>query len=617
MCGIVGQFGQAVLDHPDVSLEQVKRAVESMRHRGPDDHFASHVADVGTWGMCRLAIRDFSDAGRQPFWHGETGVIYNGEIYNTDFLRGKLIALGHSFHTSCDTEILLKAYVQFGIAAFAMLDGIFAVAVVDPSKRQLVLARDEFGVKPLFVSESSGCLSFGSEPKALENLELLNHVDVEQLAQYLRYQYVPEPNSAWVGTRKVHRGTVEVFSLDNLSRIRVEHFKQPGLKSSYGKMSPSQWVDQTADAVAVSVERQMVSDRPLGVFLSGGVDSTLISLFASRIHGGLQAFGISVPGWDRDERPFMEQACAHLDVDLTITEFSEDDFDRLTSRLVATYDEPFADFSALPTMKVSEVAGQDLRVVLSGDGGDELFGGYARYDFAPAAERLGMLPKSTYRFAELVMRATHRGSHGRLQLISEEALGGGHGYSALLALRSSAEARSLLDLPAYDAVPLSRREGWPLTRIAAWDAAMNIDIDQYLPADIHTKVDRASMSVSLEARVPLLGGPVARLASVMPADVKIHDGVRKWPLKEILRREGFSQSFIHRPKTGFSFPISEWLRRATRCHPEYISLLSDPSPPLNPLRTRAELKSLMNGSDNGHAVWSILMLSAWLIRFPI
>lgn len=615
MCGIAGLLGPEQNPNRDL-LERVRLAVAAMRHRGPDDEVATGIVGRGAWGMCRLAIRDPSPAGRQPFWYGPVGVIFNGEIYNTEELSSTLQARGHVFRTGCDTEVLLKAYVEFGSAAFGLLDGIFAVAVVDPVSDSFLLARDEFGVKPLFVSATSSRLAFASEPKALDVLGALDGgVDDEQLIRYLRYQYVPEPHSAWLNVRKVTRGTVEVYSLEDLRLQRTERFAQPGAGEAQ-PTSVDEWVQRTDEVLGLSVRRQMVSDRPLGVFLSGGVDSTLISGYASDVHAGVRAFGVSVPGWEHDERAYMEEACAILDVDLTITDLTEDDFDRLTNRLLDTYDEPFGDFSAIPTMLVSEVAGRELRVVLSGDGGDELFGGYSRYAHAPLAERLGRLPGPVLRCASEALTAVGRGPRWILDRVIDEVAGGGHGYAALLALRTNEQASSLLgrvsELPSALA-PCTGSKPWRSS--GAWAAAMSIDLDQYLPADINTKVDRATMSVSLEARVPFLGAPVARLAEAMPTSIKIHDGIAKWPLKELLRRRGFGEAFINRPKVGFSFPISEWLRRAIVRRPDLEALLRDPLPPLDRAASSLCLDSMLAGQDTGHAVWSVLVLSAWLTRF--
>ena len=619
MCGIVGLFGASFQIEPSRSVEKVRAAVDSMHHRGPDDSFADNVADSGAWGMCRLAIRDYSVAGRQPFWQGVIGLIFNGEIYNTDQLRSLLAARGYSFSTHCDTEVLIKTYAEFGTAAFSMLDGIFAIAAINKQTRELVLARDEFGVKPLFVSERNESFAFGSEPKALEQVGMLGAPDVGRLVKYLRYQYVPEPETAWVDVRKVRRGTAEVFSLESNKLLRVESFQQRGEDLPIGLASPLEWVERTEAAIELSVQREMVSDRPLGVFLSGGIDSTLVSYYASRSHSGLKAFGISVPGWERDERKFMEEACAHLDVDLTVADFTEEDFDRLTDKLLWTYDEPFADFSALPTMRVAEVAGRDLTVVLSGDGGDELFGGYTRYDYAIIAQRLGMFSPAVLAVVETLMSLTGHGPAWIVGRIMDERRARGHGYAGMLALRGSQEAAELLSMRRHQATALapagsSRRS---IGNDSALQTAMSIDLDQYLPGDILTKVDRATMAVSLEARVPLLGAPVARLAEAMPVAIKMNDGIRKWPLKEILRRRGFTDEFVDRPKTGFSFPMSQWLREALKRRADYEGLLRNPPAPLDAEHSRAALEGLMSGVDSGHAVWSLLVLSAWLTRFKV
>lgn len=615
MCGIVGLLD--VEPGRQNWVGKVRGAVEVMRHRGPDDLVAAELAGAGAWGMCRLAIRDPSPCGRQPFWHDRVGLIFNGEIYNTDQLRSSLERRGHRFETKCDTEVLLKMFVEFGTAAFGLLDGIFAVAIVDPTSNQFILARDEFGVKPLFVNYMDGRLIFGSEPKALRLLGGLDDgVDETQLLRYLRYQYVPEPGTPWRNVRRVARGTFEVYRLDEVRLRRTESFVQPGLGQPMTPHDENEWIDATDEAIRVSVCRQLVSDRPLGVFLSGGVDSTLISAYASDQRPGVRAFGISVPGWDRDERLFMEEAGRRLEIDLTITPIQESDFDRLTDRMLETYDEPFGDFSALPTMLISETVAREMRVVLSGDGGDEMFGGYSRYSYAALAEALSNLPVSLLRVIAAGLNATGVGPRWLIERVIDEASGGGHGYSALLALRTFSQAAALLGISDAEPWPLAPRarglRSW--SRPDAIATAMAIDIDQYLPADIHTKVDRATMSVSLEARVPLLGGPVARLAETMPSSVKVRDGIGKWPLKQLLRRRGFAEDFVNRPKMGFSIPMSAWLAAAIRRRSDYEDLLRSPPSPIEPDVSGALLDSLLQGHDVAHATWSLLMLSAWLTR---
>lgn len=613
MCGIVGIFEPGRTDQAS-AVADVDRAVKSMRHRGPDDHFADGVNGLGAWGMCRLAIRDPAQ-GRQPFWRDEVGLVFNGEIYNTDELRERLRRRGHEFHTTCDTEVVLAAYLEFSLAAFGLLDGIFAAAVIDRRAGCVVLARDEFGVKPLFVRSVPGSLAFASEPKALREIGALRDgPNLIALASFLRYQYVPEPESPWRNVRRIPAGTVESFDLATLEALAVEHFEQPIAPTP--DLAPDDWVGQTRAAVELSVKRQLISDRPLGVFLSGGIDSTLVSAIASDLHPGIRAFGISVPGTARDERPFMEEAARHLDVDLTVTELHESDFDRFCDRMLDVYDEPFGDFSAVPTMLVSEVAARDLRVVLSGDGGDELFGGYARYNYARLAAIAGSLPTwLVRRIGQLPPRIGRRTASVAARAAAELERGG-QGYSGLLALQSYEAIEELLGVAAQSVPPLvvADRKPRPWNAAEALDTAMSVDIEQYLVADILTKVDRATMAVSLEARVPLLGAPVARLAARMPASVKVQGGVPKWPLKELLRERGFNDAFLHRTKVGFSFPIDEWLPRALHRRSELVDLFRDPPAPLNAQATGRILDRLLAGETIGHAAWNVLQLAGWLQR---
>ena len=408
--------------------------------------------------MCRLAIRDPAQ-GRQPFWRDDVGVIFNGEIYNTDELRRTLHRRGHKFATSCDTEVVLAGYLEFGSAVFGLFDGIFAVAIVDQPNNRFVLARDEFGVKPLFVRSTNGSVAFASEPKALRELGALSDgIDLTAIHAYLRHQYVPEPDSPWRNVRRVPRGSAEIYSLDEVRLLGVERFQQPPADVGDGD-----WVEATRAAVDLSVRRQLVSDRPLGVFLSGGIDSTLVSAAAADAHPGIRAFGISVPGWERDERRYMEEAARHLDVDLVITELHESDFERLLDQLIDVYDEPFADYSAIPTMLVSEVAANDLRVVLTGDGGDELFGGYGRYDAAFRLQAAGAVPGALSVLAGRVFaRLPRYGSTAErlLDQTRDEVRNGGYGYGSMLAIQTETSVDTLLGgrrVPPRPIVPATRR----------------------------------------------------------------------------------------------------------------------------------------------------------------
>ena len=608
MCGLAGHFRPRGGD-ATVVLDAVTRAVEILEHRGPDDAFSATVDGLGAWGMCRLAIRDPRE-GRQPFWDGDVGVIFNGEIYNTDELRRNLEARGHRFRTRCDTEVVLAAYVEHQHAAFALFDGIFAVAVIDGPRNRVVLARDEFGVKPLFVRSVGGELSFASEPKALRPLGALRDgPDLDQLERFLRYHYVPEPDSPWHNVRRVPRGSYEVYDRDDLSLVGTGRFQQPA-----SDLGDGDWLDRADRAVRLSVTRQLVADRPLGVFLSGGIDSTLVSSYAAELHPGLRAFGIGV-AWANDERRWMREATTRLDVDLTETELTEPDFDRLLGSLLDTYDEPFADSSAIPTMLVSEVAAGDLRVVLSGDGGDELFGGYPRYGSAWLAESLGGLPPALIRAAGALSQRAGRDPARILDRLVDESRAGGGGYAGQSSVISQTAAAGLLgrtDPTPTTTAPLSAR--WPVLRSTGYERAMQHDRDQYLPADLLTKVDRATMRVSLEARVPLLGAPVARLADAMPVGVKVRGGVGKWPLKELLVRRGFSTAFVHRPKTGFGFPLDDWLRRAIARNPGHEELLRRPPEPIDRTTAGRALDDLLAGGRNGETVWATLVLAGWLER---
>ena len=613
MCGIAGLLCPRERD-TQATRAQMERSIRVIAHRGPDDTVIHELPGLGAWGMVRLAIRDPSPAGRQPFVSGDVQVMFNGEIYNTDELRRELAGRGREFHTSCDTEVLLASYLEWGSDAFQRFDGIFAVAIVDRKRNRLVLARDEFGVKPLFVHEGRHSLAYASEPKSLREMGALDAgPDYRELERFLRYQYVPEPFTAWKGVRRLAPGTVEEFALDTLQRKRVLRFIQP---ASTDDDPSADWVERTDVALRCSVERQLISDRPIGVFLSGGIDSTLVSAYAADKHPGVRAFGISID-WEGDEQKWIIEAAAHLDVDLTIGTLTEADFDRFVRRMVDIYDEPFADVGSIPQMLVAEIAGKELRVVLSGDGGDELFGGYSRYQLAQRADALGLFPPLAVSALARLSRISGRGSSDILDRIGDETRASGVGYAALQILQSQQDASSYLAIDSHGPSTYAPRSGGirAIRRDASLSYAMCIDRSQYLPADVLVKVDRATMAESIEARVPLLSAPMARLADIMPPSVKIKDGIGKWPLKELLRRRGFRDEFIHRQKMGFTIPLDSWLRRSIVRNADFEDLLRNPPELMCASETSAAVDRLLAGENNGQVVWTLLILSSWLTRY--
>jgi len=553
VCGIYGAFSTDATR--PVQLEVLERMAQVLAHRGPDGEGRHVVGPLGM-GMCRLSIIDL-ESGTQPISNedGTLWVVFNGEIYNYRELTSDLVARGHRFATASDTEVLIHLYEEYGERCVEPLRGMFAFAIWDGPRRELLLARDRLGIKPLYYAATPQGVLFGSELKALvQSSWLTPRLDRRGLTAYLQYGYVPDPLSILEGVSKVPPGhTLRIRSgrPDEPRRYwqPTDHFKMTRTSSSEDEAGAALW-ERLQDAVRY----HMVSDVPVGAFLSGGVDSTaVVSIMARASRRPIKTFSVGFREDRYNELPYarqVAQACGTEHHELLV----EPNDLKVLEELLAGFDEPFADSSAIPTFLVSRLARQHVKVVLSGDGGDELFAGYDRYlvdrgrrrlgvagdlGFGPVLRAIGsLLPvgggKSTLYTLSLprLQRYIHSISMFPGQAL-EAVLGGGGAASRV------------------DITPLADRELDFLSRL------QDLDLKTYLPGDILTKVDRMSMANSLEARVPLLDHPLVEFACSLPPDLRIRGGTTKYLLKRVLEGR-VPAEVLTRAKKGFAVPLESW-----------------------------------------------------------
>ncbi len=646
MCGIAGFFDPTHSTPPETSLEKVEQMAGALHHRGPDDQGSWIDAKVGlAFGFRRLAILDLSPAGHQPMLSsdGRYVIVYNGEVYNHSELRIELSNLGHTFRGHSDTEVMLAAIRQWGVEpAVRRFNGMFAIALWDRRERLLHLVRDRLGIKPLYYGWTGGVFVFGSELKALKAHPAFRaEIDRDALALYLRHNYIPAPYTIYKGIRKLLPGTTLT-----LTGSQAGEYPPPApywsarQVTEAGTAHPFAGTDEEArerlDALLrQSVRERMIADVPLGAFLSGGVDSSaVVALMQVQSSRPVQTFTVGFFEEGYNEAEHAKEVARHLGTAHTELYVTPQEAQAVIPRLPALYDEPFADSSQIPTFLISELARRHVTVSLSGDGGDELFGGYNRYTWARNIwKAAGWLPRPFRAFGATVLRGVSPAfwdallsncfipSRWRISEAGEKI----RKIAEILPARSPQavyfDLVSLWKEPASvvlgggePATLLTNRDAWAdLPDYTAW--MMYLDLVTYLPDDILTKVDRASMGVSLEARVPYLDDHrVVEFAWQLPLTMKIRDGQRKWLLRQVLYQY-VPRQMIERPKKGFSIPIDAWLRGPLRGWAE--DLLGETRLKregfFNPGPIRQKWQEHLTGKhDWQYHLWDILMFEAWL-----
>jgi asparagine synthase (glutamine-hydrolysing) len=642
MCGITG-FIDTARELSAVDLNALATCMsDTIRHRGPDDS--------GTWvdentgialSFRRLAILDLSPTGSQPMVSadGRYVIVFNGETYNFGEIRDELLPLGHTFCGTSDTEIMLAAISQWGIEpAVKRFNGMFAFALWDRQERRLSLGRDRIGIKPLYYGWMNGTFLFGSELKTLQaHPAFQGEIDRDSLAHYLRYNCVHAPYSIYHGIRKLTPGTLLSVDLDgpreNPEPVTYWSGKQV---AESGVATPFEGTETEAIAeldalLRESVRLRMIADVPLGAFLSGGVDSScIVALMQAQSSMPVRTFSIGFNEKDFDEAVYAKEVARHLGTDHTELYVTPKEAMDVIPLLPGLYDEPFADASQIPTFLVSQLARQHVTVSLSGDGGDELFAGYNRYYWGrqvwnsvgwmprlgrnmlskgltlvqpdawqrlgkvlPVVGRFPLLADKMQKLAEILPvdtpEAMYRGFVSHWQNPTSVVLG------------SSEQLTALTDSSRWADVPFTQR-------------MMYMDMISYLPDDILVKVDRASMGVSLEARVPFLDDHrVVEFAWKLPLSMKLRGKQSKWLLRQVLYQY-VPREMIERPKMGFSVPIADWLKGPLRDWAE--SLLGEKrlreEGYFDPQPIRKKWSEHLEGKRNWqYYLWEILMFQSW------
>ena len=552
MCGICGI---ASASEP-VDPARLAAMNATLVHRGPDSE--GSIVD-GTVGLAarRLSIIDL-ETGDQPIANedGSVHVVQNGEIYNYQELRAELEAAGHRFRTHGDTEVLVHLYEEAGDRFAARLRGMFAVAIWDARRRRLVLARDRFGIKPLYYREEGDGLSFASELRALPRSE----IDLDALECFLAFNSIPAPYSIFRGTRKLPPGHLLVW--ESGRGIRLARFARPAPAGELRREPGAVLAEELRARLRDSVRAHLVSDVPVGVLLSGGVDSAALAALAAAETGGrLRTFSIGF-----EERSFDELADARLVAQRYGTEHRElvlrPDAALLLPALADAFDEPFADSSALPTYLVSRLASEDVKVALSGEGGDELFGGYYTYVADRLAERVGGLARLARPLVELLPSSAARASFDyRAKRFVRAAhlppLERHHAWKEIFSAAGRAELTGRRG--AFDPVDVLRARFAETEGAALLARLQDVDLGLYLVDDLLVKTDRASMAHSLEARVPYLDPLVSGFALALPDDRKVR-GFRKKVLLRSAVAPLLPERIVNGRKRGFSIPAAAWLR---------------------------------------------------------
>jgi asparagine synthase (glutamine-hydrolysing) len=648
MCGITGFYMTKPLPGATAVL---RRMNDTIAHRGPDAQ--------GQWfdparGIAlahrRLAIVDLTEEGRQPM-HSASGryiIVFNGEIYNFLRIRADLEGLGHRFRGHSDTEVMLAAFEEWGVEpSLQRFTGMFAFALWDSHQSELTLARDRLGKKPLYYSVTGGSLVFGSELKALRAFSGFEaSVDRQALTLFLRYLYIPAPHSIYEGVSKLEPAHFVRFGVRHHTVMELERRCFWNAAKIHGEPKPgalSVGADEAAEQLDAllrdAVRLRMIADVPLGAFLSGGIDSSLVVALMQELSSRpVRTFTIGFAEEAYNEAHHAKAVARHLRTDHTEVYLTPVETLAVIPTLPLMYDEPFADSSQIPTALVCAMARKHVTVALSGDGGDEAFGGYRRYVQARDTQA------RMSRISPWLLRAVSQGiTHvpaafweGLAKLpppiTSGELKTAGVAYRALrLADRLGCATPQQLyrHLMSYWLAPtgLVVAGNQPFTLLDAAPGTKTLDefVDQmmlldtltYLPDDILVKVDRASMAVALEVRAPLLDHRVMEFAWRLPLALKLHEGRGKILLRKVLSRY-VPEALFERPKTGFGVPIYRWLRGPLRDWAE--SLLAKERLQregyLNPLPIRQVWESLLAGRSDwehgGELVWTVLMFQAWL-----
>ena len=634
MCGITGSVW--LDERSAIDQQTLQRMTQAITHRGPDDdgHWLDnqHIDGQGrrhgvALGFRRLSIIDLQGAAQPMFSeNADVAMVFNGEIYNYKTLRRRLEGGGHQFKTQGDGEAIVHLYEDLGTDCFAQLNGMFAIAIWDSRRSRLVLARDRIGQKPLYFAASERRIVFGSELKCLSEVPgVCDQIDPGAIDEFLTYQYIPYPGTIWKGVQKLPPGHFAVFEKGTVRIVRYWDF-DPTLEKP---ISRARAADRLRELLTDSVRLRLQSDVPLGSFLSGGIDSSLITALAQQQHGSpVRTFSIGFPVADFDETKYAAEVAEHLGTNHQRFEVNPSGVE-IIDRLVWHYDEPFGDSSAVPTWYLSELTRGEVTVALSGDGGDELFAGYDRYRALQLSVKLRrMFPVHRVPGIGLIQRLPDNNKQYSITRRAKrffEALGQGEArrymnWLQIFPERMRADLYTdefVQQLPGVDPFEFlesiwARSDGRDVVSRASLT-----DLLSYLPCDLCTKVDIASMAHSLEVRQPMLDHRVVEFAASLPVGLKLHRGRGKQLLNDAFGSM-IPRAIFTRKKMGFGIPIGAWFRTDLKPLVHDTLLASDAK--ITPYFRRQTVERLVGQhermeNNHGYRLWNLLILETWLRRW--
>ena len=607
MCGISGGIGASA-----PSKQLLDAQLKSIEHRGPDDS-GTYLNQEISLGMCRLAIVEIA-TGKQPASDAseKIHIVWNGEIYNYRELRSELEQRGIHCRDSSESEVVINLYLEFGLDFINKLNGMFAIAIHDSRDKSLHLIRDRMGKKPLWISQlNNGTLFFASEVRALMLARPDRTLRTDMVAEVMQYGYINAPHSAFNEITQVPPASVLSWYSGNTS---IKKYWEPDFDTKV-QISYDEALEVTKKLIEEAVSRRLTSERPLGSFLSGGYDSTVVTAYMAKLMSEkVQTYSIGFHSPQFNEAHHAKQVANYLGTNHH-EEILSPDPALVVEKISYVLDQPFADSSIVPAYLLAKFARENLIVALGGDGGDEVFGGYDRYLAAPVMQKLNPL-LGIARFGLKIAGQQSFGNTRKInrvgsQLSPKASLAAR--YSSILSLAQPAELSTLLNpslqTNAAEIVKLNQFEDG---KLSSFDRMIRSDLDSYLPGDLLVKVDIATMANSLELRSPLLDVNVIEWGVSLPRNYKIKGFETKHILKDVARSL-VPASLIDRPKMGFGIPRSEWLR--TEMKELVIDTLTDTTASqrgwLDPLQVKKVLDIHMSGQDKDNLIWPMLMLELW------
>jgi asparagine synthase (glutamine-hydrolysing) len=607
MCGITGGVGVSA---PSKLLLDAQ--LKSIEHRGPDDT-GSYFNQGISLGMCRLAIVEIA-SGKQPASDAtdKINIVWNGEIYNYRELRSELEQRGIHCRDSSESEVVINLYLEFGLDFINKLNGMFAIAIHDARDNSLHLIRDRMGKKPLWISQlNDGTMFFASEVRALMLARPDRTLRTDMVAEVMQYGYINSPNSAFNEVSQVPPASVLTW---HEGTTKIKKYWKPDFDTKV-QIQYEEALEVTKKLIEESVERRLISERPLGSFLSGGYDSTIVTAYMAKLmKEKVQTYSIGFHSAQFNEAHHAKQVANYLGTNHH-EEILSPDPALVVEKISQVLDQPFADSSIVPTYLLAKFARENLIVALGGDGGDEVFGGYDRYLAAPVMQRLNPLlglARSGLKLAgQQSFGNTRKINRVGSQLSSKESLAAR--YSSILSLTQPHELTTLLNSSFQSkAAEVSREDQFNSGKYSSFDRMIRSDLDAYLPGDLLVKVDIATMANSLELRSPMLDVNVIEWGLSLPPKYKIKGFETKHILKDVARSL-VPADLIDRPKMGFGIPRAEWLR--TGMKELVIDTLTDTTATqrdwFNPEEVSKVIDTHMAGQDKDNLIWPMLMLELW------